>query len=96
MSDETLTTAPRRGGAPLVVSYRELTAIREAIVRLDTKMDALLELKGPIDDLEKRVTSIEIEMAKTGASRGVVVWAVNAAMSIAAAIIGAAAALWFN
>lgn len=87
---------PRRSGPPAILSYRELASIREAIARLNEKIDASLAVKADVHDLEARVRVLELDYAKASGTYGIISWVATAGVALIAAVLGAAATLWFK
>ncbi|MET8627920.1 hypothetical protein ABZW30_29975 [Kitasatospora sp. NPDC004669] len=62
--------------------YREIAAIREALVRVDGKLDALAEHRSQIADHESRLRALEERRLP------------HSALSIASAAVAAVALIW--
>lgn len=62
--------------------YREIAAIREALVRVDAKIDSLSEHKARIGDHEDRLRALEERRLP------------HSALSIASAAVAAVALIW--
>ncbi|MFB7905243.1 hypothetical protein ACFC1T_02275 [Kitasatospora sp. NPDC056076] len=62
--------------------YREIQGIREALVRVDGKLDALAEHRGRIADHESRLRGLEERRLP------------HSALSIASAVAAAVALIW--
>lgn len=77
---------PRGGKRNAIITYEEIAAVKEGVVVLNTKMDAVVgeitKIGKVHDDHEVRIRALELALAASTASRGMIASTVSLILAV--------------